>query len=499
MWNQNVLATFCFLLSNGDPKAVGYLTAAMGVSQLLVSFPTGVLADRYRRDGLLKVASFVGILAIATTFKVLFFSSHKQPTYGGLIVALCMWGCFWGIASTCLTALFADSVPNGQRSKYFTHRSILINLGNVTGPIVALIMFVVLGDEWNIRDCSIVMAAGQLICLPAVLLLCWLKDNDENCNEDDENSLTTSLLDQSESPSGSPNMLSDAANDNRNDTATAELQEPHRDETYNATKLVSMFPCCCSNNQERIIPSMVATADCMAGLASGEFLRILFVLLPNLVLYSDSLFFFFIAVGMSIRYFAIFLYDNLKIKPVHVQILYMIAPLLQASLAKVAQALAKKHGRCYIAVVFKWIGISLMLAMVGMSKVKASSIANNGALVKAAICTLLVLRTAFMNSTSALTKSVLMDHVPKDERAKWSALESFNMFSWSGSAALGGILVDSDGILFTFCITAALQFVATFPHLLLATSAVQHEDHQATRRISSQQQEDMEREEGPEV
>jgi MFS family permease len=479
---------------------VGYLTAAMGISQLLVSFPTGVLADRHRRDGLLKVASFVGILAIATTFKVLYFSSHKQPTYGGLIVALCIWGCFWGIANTCLTALFADSVPNGQRSKYFTHRSILINLGNVTGPTVALIMFAVLGNEWTIRDCSIVMAAGQLICLPALLLLCWLKDNDENFNEDNENSLTTPLpLDQSESASGSPNILSDATNDNSNDTATAELQEPHRDETYNATKLASIFPCCCSNNQERIIPSMVATADVMAGLASGDFLRIFFVLIPNQFLHSDSLFFFFIAVGMSIRYFAIFLYDNLKIKPVHVQILYMIAPLLQASLAKLGQALAKKHGRCYIAVVFKWIGISLMLAMVGMSKAKASSIANDDALVKAVICTLLVLRTAFMNSTSALTKSVLMDHVPKDERAKWSALESFNMFSWSGSAALGGILIDYDGILFNFCITAALQFVATLPHLLLATSAVQHEDYQAIRRTGSQHLEDMEGEEGLEV
>jgi predicted MFS family arabinose efflux permease len=137
--------------------------------------------------------------------------------------------------------------------------------------------------------------------------------------------------------------------------------------------------------------------------------------------------------------------------------------------------------------------------MVGMSKAKASSIANDDALVKAVICTLLVLRTAFMNSTNALTKSVLMDHVPQDERAKWSALESFNMFSWSGSAALGGILVDSDGIIFNFCITAALQFVATFPHLLLATSAVRHEDYHASRRTTSQQQEDTEAEEGPEV
>lgn len=192
-----------------------------------------------------------------------------------------------------------------------------------------------------------------------------------------------------------------------------------------------------------------------------------------MVLLSDR-FRFAYTIGMSIRYFAIFLYDNLKIKPVHVQLLYMIAPLVQASLTKLGQTMAKTYGRCCITVIFKWIGITLMLAMIGMTRASTAAIAREDDRIIAVICTLLVLRTAFMNSTSALTKSVLMDHVPKDERAKWGALESFNMFSWSGSAAIGGILVDYHGILFNFCITAALQLVATIPHLLLATSVVKH-------------------------
>lgn len=178
---------------------------------------------------------------------------------------------------------------------------------------------------------------------------------------------------------------------------------------------------------------------------------------------------------MSIRYFAIFLYDNLHLKPVHVQILYMIAPVLQAGLAKWGQLLAKSYGRCTITVTFKWIGISFMMAMIGVTKWNEATIDKNdrsSVAVVAMICTLLVIRTAFMNSTSALTKSVLMDHVPNNERAKWSALESFNMFSWSGSAALGGILVDYHGILFNFCITATLQLVATLPHVFLARAAV---------------------------
>lgn len=113
-----------------------------------------------------------------------------------------------------------------------------------------------------------------------------------------------------------------------------------------------------------------------------------------------------------------------------------------------------------------------MMAMVSLTHFNVEAIDSGNKWIVALICTLLVFRTAFMNSTSALTKSVLMDHVPNNERAKWSALESFNMFSWSGSAALGGILVDHHGILFNFCITASLQLVATLPHLLLARVAV---------------------------
>ena len=72
-----------------------------------------------------------------------------------------------------------------------------------------------------------------------------------------------------------------------------------------------------------------------------------------------------------------------------------------------------------------------------------------------------------MNSTNALTRSVVMDNVPKGERAKWSALESLNMFSWSGSAALGGILVAYKGIIFNFYITALLQLLATIPLIVV--------------------------------
>jgi MFS family permease len=365
---------------------------------------------------MLKVASLIGVAAIATTIMALHHSSYQY-----LVVALCVWGFHWGVADTSLSALFADSILDGQRAHYFTTRSVLINLGNVAGPVVALIMFAALGDTWTIRNCSMVMIVGQIICLPPVFLLCFLSDDAMVDSEDDASSQSPLL--EGLSVDEESNVDEEPQEPTSNGTP-----DTHQDETYDEHRLASLFRCIPPN---RVIATLVATADVMAGLASG----------------------------MSVRYFAIFLYDNLHINPVHVQIFYMITPLVQASLMKVAQILAQRYGRCRMAVAFKWTGITLMLAMI---------VSYTRGLPVWTTCMILLFRTAFMNATSALTKSVLMDHVVKEERAKWSALESLNRFSWSGSAVLGGFLVDYRGIVFNFCVTAGLQFIATMPLLVLS-------------------------------
>ena len=104
LWSQSVLATYVFLLTNNNAEAVGFITAAMGLAQLLASFPSGVLADRYRRDSILRVASVAGCAAIGMTV----FSVY-QESYIYLVASLSAWGVVWGIANTSLSALFADS------------------------------------------------------------------------------------------------------------------------------------------------------------------------------------------------------------------------------------------------------------------------------------------------------------------------------------------------------------------------------------------------------
>ena len=72
-----------------------------------------------------------------------------------------------------------------------------------------------------------------------------------------------------------------------------------------------------------------------------------------------------------------------------------------------------------------------------------------------------------MNAVYPLRKSVLMDYVDKDRRAKWASLESLTSFGWSGSAVLGGYLVEYHGYDACFFVTATSQLVSLLIRLPL--------------------------------
>ena len=78
-----------------------------------------------------------------------------------------------------------------------------------------------------------------------------------------------------------------------------------------------------------------------------------------------------------------------------------------------------------------------------------------------------LVRMAVANATRPLLRSVLMDFVPRRHRGKVNAVDSVRSFSWSGSAALGGFLIETFGFEHTFIITAAIKTAAFAPLLLL--------------------------------
>lgn len=68
------------------------------------------------------------------------------------------------------------------------------------------------------------------------------------------------------------------------------------------------------------------------------------------------------------------------------------------------------------------------------------------------------LRGGMMRCSQPLRRSLLMDYVPKNARARWNAFEGISVFSWSGSAVLGGYLIDAYDYRTCFMITSCVYW-----------------------------------------
>lgn len=79
--------------------------------QLLLAMPAGWLADRYRRDAVLRGAAAVGAVAAAFLGWVLLTDAPVWTLY----VALGLVGGYRGFNNPAIESIFSDSVATGQR------------------------------------------------------------------------------------------------------------------------------------------------------------------------------------------------------------------------------------------------------------------------------------------------------------------------------------------------------------------------------------------------
>jgi len=121
----------------------------------------------------------------------------------------------------------------------------------------------------------------------------------------------------------------------------------------------------------------------------------------------------------------------------------------------------KGWGRVPTALLFKMLGVSGLYSMV----VFKETLDHQPFL----LVPIYILRTALMNASYPLEESILMDYVPKQERARWKSLEAIAMFGWCGSAALGGWASDHahGDYTYTFSITAMIQTLGILTWALL--------------------------------
>jgi len=378
--------------SNGnDNLAVGLSTAVTGMVNLVCAVPAGMLADRLGRQRMLRLASAAGVVAASyTAFCFLYLRERISVTvlYYALVGAAALQGVFMGLHAAPLEALFGDSVQSGSRSKLYAYRQSMRTAGGALAPVVSVFIFLATGDTWRESDLVMVMLAGVAAqLLPAAILPLFR----------DANALGAA----------SEGLMHASA---RRGSVTVAHIEAQRQPPRHV----------CGLSAEGIAP-LVALSDLLSMLGSG----------------------------MTIKFFALFFWNDLQLKPVAVSLIYTAGPLGISAFTLLAQRLSLYLGRLQVVLLCRTIGISLLVSIALLDPHAASA--------ASCILPIYLLRTWLMNCTGALTKSVLNDYVPKKHRAKWNSLESLNVFSWSGSAMLGGLLIDRFGYNVTFLITASLQ------------------------------------------
>lgn len=354
-----------------------------------------------------------------------------------------------GGSSASIEAIFGDSVATGQRSLLYTRRSSLRVAGNAAGPLVSILIFWRLGNHWRTSELEYVIAAGAAFFLvPAALALSL--DENKTLGRASEAFLTIAAAQDAvvtarDAPRTAPSRCHEHTHEEQQE-ARDELCDDHRDDDPQQQGLLEEEASARSQaRRRRRIAATIVCADVVSMLGSG----------------------------MTVKFFPIFFWKDCGLSPIQVNCIYAAGPLGVSAAAFAAQRLSSRLGRVETAVLTKFCGIALLVWM---------SVARDDRLVVA----LYLARTWLMNCCQGITRSVLNDYVPKAERARWNAFESINLFSWSGSAVLGGFLIEKKGFRATFAYTAALQFcsVCALASIAGLVRAETHTDDTAAERAA---------------
>ena len=446
VWQAQVLQVLVFHI--GGNTTVGWVNSASGLTQVLSALIAGYAGDKIHREYTCRVAAVAGLAAIGLTA----YSTYLLyiPLY---YVSSGLWGCYMGLSNPASEALFADSVPSGRRASIYSFKWIVQIMCYMVGYFVSLVMFLTMGNKWDNHNMQLVIYAGLGLHPLSMLLLLTIRD---------KHGLSGAAASAvgAEKPS---TVVSSKSMRTTQAFAERERSQSFKEIAFVKSRLLAFA----AESQEKTPPAQVdgqAAAvihtqtedeERIHGAAEGEAGGVLWCVshhryTPYFICFGDFL--LACGSGMTLRYLPLFFVDNYKVSPVELMVVFMTISVATSLFAKVALLLSDRVGRIRTMLIFRGMGTN-MLIYLALAR-------GDGANVWVMLA-VFVTRNAFMNATLGMSRSMIMDCVAKEHRAKWSAIESFSSFTWSGSALLGGYLADAHGYRFSFLITAVLHYVAT--------------------------------------
>ena len=152
--------------SVGSATHVGIMEGISGVVNLVMATVVGVAADRYGRSPVLRLVGIVAAgIAASTCVAVLYFPSHggAQAVFIAMCAVSALMGVVRGSFFTAFEALFGDSTPKQQRSKYYIQKQVSATLGLATGPVLAVVCFASTHNTWTTRELVVVILVGAAL------------------------------------------------------------------------------------------------------------------------------------------------------------------------------------------------------------------------------------------------------------------------------------------------------------------------------------------------
>eukprot|EP00980_Cylindrotheca_fusiformis_P005485 scaffold1169_cov120-Cylindrotheca_fusiformis.AAC.35 len=424
LWNGTAYAAYLKQLGNDRNGPLGNIEAANGLASLLTALPVGYLADKIGRSKVIAAGGVLLLITAVLQIGVLEWvgtsndlSEHQEAralVLMGIIMAL--WGVGDGIVDGPASALYADSTPEGQRSVYYNYLFAAYISASAVGPVVSIILFQTLGDDWDLYHLRIVIYVGLGMEIFNALLM-MLFDDKKSLDETTSTAPREVVGDECETRQTQENGHCEVG-----EFETRPREDGNIEVVTSQTEPLSQSESSSYCLSQKWIPYIVFSQGLILAIGSG----------------------------MTVKFFPLFFKDEVGMSPSQVQVVYFIVPLVMVIASTIGSKLAASgFGRVQTTLLFSSLGVSLLYCMVFF---KSYLDAHPFILVP-----VYVLRTSLMNASYPLTESILMDYVPKEERGRWKSLDSVAAFGWCGSAALGGMIADKYDYTYTFLITAIIQ------------------------------------------
>jgi len=398
MYIFTVLPGF-ILAVGGDNFSVGFAEGVQGIATMASALPAGYLADKVSRTACVRIGS---LIQIAQTFCFLGALWHAEPgnrtSYNYIVAALILQGITDGIVQGPMVALMDDSVPAGKRSDVETANYTVYAATSGIGPAIGYFIFLYYGNNWTIESMRVVIITGVLLS-QLVIVPQWLMDNKKTLGVESE---AVHLQER----------FIQADGDAETETAAAgEANEVQK-----------------RNKQTACFGLITADRICWA------------LFIGNTVTALGA--------GMTVKFFPVFFEKACKLDPGSIQLVMAAVSIAVCPGALICQWVAKRIGRLQVMLMCFSVGICCT-ALLGLLRPYYT--------VPFIMLPIFFARCTIMWSCGALGGSVVADYTPKDQRGRWKALQSITSMGWSGSAMLGGYLIDRYGYGVTFIMTAAFQ------------------------------------------